>query len=69
MNKQYSKKILNNIFIDKLEIPTCDKYCAILMFQWNQQKSFTDLIKNFLQINVSQLLASLKIIVNNTDQN
>ena len=44
-------------------------YCAILMFQWNQQKSFIDLIKKFLQIKVSQLLVSLKIIVNNTDQN
>ena len=22
--------ILNNIFIDKFEMPTCDKYCAII---------------------------------------
>ena len=41
------KKILNNIFIEKLEIPTSDKYCAILMFQWKQQKSIKNVIKNY----------------------
>ena len=52
MNKQYSIQIIiNNIFIDKLEITTCDKYCAILMFQWNQQKWFADLIKNLFPPN------------------
>ena len=62
-----TKKILNNIFIDKLEIPTYDKYCAILMFQWNQQKSFMDFIKNKFPSNQCFTIIgiiTIKIIVN-----
>jgi hypothetical protein len=38
MHKQCLNKYKQNIIRDKLKIPTCEKYCTLIMFQWNQTK-------------------------------
>jgi hypothetical protein len=37
---------MNNRTIEKLNISTCEKYCTLLTFQWNQPKAYNYLIQN-----------------------
>ena len=38
MHKQCLNKYKQYNYRDKLKIPTCEKYCTLLKFQWNQPK-------------------------------